>query len=186
MPQGEEFCETGPAIARIILYVKDIPRVAAFYERFFSMKRLPGAMDAWLELASPSGGCTIALHQAAKSQKSGASMKLVFAVADVPAFIRAKEREGLTFGPIHRPEGFAYSNTKDPAGKFDQCLQPWTLKRRSYEVMYRRNDKSWSSAILCLTWRAKCKHTALTYASVSSEDLNARRRDATGRGQSIG
>ena len=107
---------SGPPIARVILYVRDIPTVAAFYERFFSMKRLPGATGGWLELASPSGGCTIALHQAAKSQKSGAAIKLVFAVADVQAFVRAKEEEGLKFGVIHRPDGFEFSNAKDPAG----------------------------------------------------------------------
>lgn len=106
----------GPPIARVILYVRDIEKVAAFYERFFGMKPLPGATDGWLELASPLGGCTIALHQAAKSQKSGAAMKLVFAVADVEEFIRVKEKEGLKFGVIHHPDGFLFSNTKDPAG----------------------------------------------------------------------
>ena len=30
----------GPSISRVILYVKDIPKVAAFYETFFGMKRL--------------------------------------------------------------------------------------------------------------------------------------------------
>jgi predicted enzyme related to lactoylglutathione lyase len=105
-----------PPIARVILYVRDIKKVAAFYQRFFSMKPLPGATDGWLELASPSGGCTIALHHAAKSQKSGAAIKLVFAVGDVQAFIQNKKREGLKFGVIHRADGFAYSNTKDPAG----------------------------------------------------------------------
>lgn len=105
-----------PPVARVILYVRDIPKVAAFYERFFGLTALPGATSGWLELASPSGGCTVALHQAAKSQKSGAAMKLVFAVADVPAFVKAKAKEGLVFGPIHRAKDFAYANAKDPAG----------------------------------------------------------------------
>jgi hypothetical protein len=61
---------SGPPIARVILYVKDIQAVAAFYERFFNMTPQPGSTEGWLELASSSGGCTIALHQAAKSQKS--------------------------------------------------------------------------------------------------------------------
>ena len=112
----EKLSMNGPPLARVILYVRDIPKVAAFYERFFSMKPMPGATDGWLELSSPSGGCTIALHQAAKSQKSGAAIKLVFAVADVDAFVREKEQQGLTFGVIHRPPGFAFANAKDPAG----------------------------------------------------------------------
>ena len=107
---------TSPPIARIILYVKDIPAVAGFYERFFNMTHLPGAGKGWLELASPSGGCTIALHQAAKSQKSGSAVKIVFAVANVEAFVKAKGREGLKFGVIHRPDGFQFANAKDPAG----------------------------------------------------------------------
>ena len=106
-----------PPIARIILYVKDIETVAAFYQRFFNMKPLIGsAGKGWLELASPLGGSHIALHQAAKSQKSGAAMKIVFAVADVPAFVRAKKRQGLRFGVIHQGPGFQFANAKDPAG----------------------------------------------------------------------
>ncbi len=42
---------TSPPIARIILYVKDIPAVAGFYERFFNMTPLAGAAKGWLELA---------------------------------------------------------------------------------------------------------------------------------------
>ncbi len=106
-----------PPISRIILYVKDIPAVCAFYQRFFALTPiLESAADGWLELASPSGGCTIALHQAAKSQKSGAAMKIVFAVADVPAFVRAKKRQGLKFGVIHDTGVFQFANAKDPAG----------------------------------------------------------------------
>lgn len=107
---------TAPPIARVILYVKEIPSVASFYQRFFSMTPVPGATETWLELVSPSGGCSIAFHRAAKSQKSGAAIKLVFAVTDVEAFVEAKRREGLQFGPIHRPAGFQFANTKDPAG----------------------------------------------------------------------
>jgi catechol 2,3-dioxygenase-like lactoylglutathione lyase family enzyme len=105
-----------PQIARVILYVRDIPRVSAFYERFFGMYPLPGATDGWVELAGHSGGCTVALHKAAVTQKSGAAMKLVFGVADVRAFRSAKEKEGLKFGVVHEADGFEFSNAKDPGG----------------------------------------------------------------------
>jgi predicted enzyme related to lactoylglutathione lyase len=108
-----------PQIMRVILYVRDIPKVAAFYQRFFRMRPLPGASKGWVELAGPAGGCTVALHQAAVSQKSGAAMKLVFGVVDVRAFRKAKEKEGLKCGVIHQvPEGdgFEFFNAKDPAG----------------------------------------------------------------------
>ncbi|HEX4003288.1 MAG TPA: VOC family protein [Candidatus Acidoferrales bacterium] len=105
-----------PKIARVILYVRDIPKVAAFYQRFFDMRPLPGGTAGWLELAGPSGGCTIALHQAAVSQKSGAAIKLVFGIEDVRAFKNAVEEKGLRFGVVHEVDGFAFSNAKDPAG----------------------------------------------------------------------
>jgi len=107
---------TAPPIARIILYVRDIPAVATFYQRLFGMIPLPGATAGWLELASPSGGCTIALHQAAKSQKSGAAIKIAFAVPDVQAFASTAESQGFPFGPIHHAENFHFANAKDPAG----------------------------------------------------------------------
>lgn len=104
------------SIARLILYVKNIAEVAAFYQRFFDLTPMPGATDGWLELRCPSGTCTLALHQAAKSQKSGAAMKLVFGVPDVQAFVQSREKLGLAFGTIRRVEGFEFANAKDPAG----------------------------------------------------------------------
>jgi ankyrin repeat protein/predicted enzyme related to lactoylglutathione lyase len=106
----------GPPIARIILYVKDIPTVAAFYRTHFGMQPVSAGEPGWLELESGSGGCTIALHQAAASQKSGAAIKIVFAVANVRQFVQEREAGGLKFGPIHTPGNFEFANAKDPAG----------------------------------------------------------------------
>ena len=79
------------------------------------MKPLPAKnMKGWLEMSC--GGCNIALHQAAKSQKSGAAMKIVFAVTNVHKFKQEREAAGLKFGPIHETSGFAFANAKDPAG----------------------------------------------------------------------
>jgi hypothetical protein len=106
----------GLKIARVILYVKDVAGVAAFYELHFGLRRLAGGSDGWIELAAEDGGCTIALHKAAKSQKSGAAMKLAFGVADVEGFKAEREREGLKFGVVHRADGVEFANAKDPAG----------------------------------------------------------------------
>jgi hypothetical protein len=103
-------------IARIILYVKDIPRVAFFYQQHFGLKPLPSRWKGWLELTNGSYSCNIALHQAAKTQKSGAAMKIVFAVANVRKFKQEREAEGLKFGPIHEAGDFEFANAKDPAG----------------------------------------------------------------------
>ena len=112
----EKHAIAGPPITRIILYVKDIPKLAAFYQQYFGLRPLPGAMEGWVELAHASGGCTIALHKASVGQKSGAAMKLVFGVADVRAFKEAKEKEGLRFGVVHSVGRIEFSNAKDPAG----------------------------------------------------------------------
>jgi len=105
-----------PNLARVILYVKNVSKIAAFYQLHFNFFPLPGATVDWIELAGPDGGCAIALHKAAKSQASGAAIKLVFGVADVRAFKAAAEKNALKFGPIHTPGGFEFANAKDPAG----------------------------------------------------------------------
>lgn len=105
-----------PPIARIIVYVKDIEKVAAFYQLHFGMKQHGHKHEGWLELAAEGGGCTIALHQAAVSQRSGSAMKIVFGVRDVAAFKAQREKNGLVFGPIHKAEGFEFANARDPAG----------------------------------------------------------------------
>jgi len=112
----ESVMADSPPIARVILYVKDIPKVAAFYQKFFGMHPLPGATDGWLELAGDASGCTIALHKASVAQKSGAAIKLVFGVLNVKAFSDAKEKQGLKFGVVHEVDGFEFCNAKDPAG----------------------------------------------------------------------
>jgi predicted enzyme related to lactoylglutathione lyase len=103
-------------LARVILYVKNIPKVADFYQRHFGMSPVPSNEKGWLEMTTKPGGCTIALHQASTAQKSGAAIKLVFGVADVRKFKSEREQQGLKFGPIHIAENFEFANTKDPAG----------------------------------------------------------------------
>lgn len=101
-------------ITRVVLYVKDIEKVARFYETHFGLRRGPDDEKGWLELSG--GGCAIALHQAALSQKSGAAMKLVFGVRDVEAFKAECARNGLKFGAVHRAHGVEFANAKDPNG----------------------------------------------------------------------
>jgi hypothetical protein len=55
----------------------------------------------WLEIGSLNGGCTIALRQAAASQKRGFEIKIVFAVKDVRAFRAERAAAGLKFGAVH-------------------------------------------------------------------------------------
>ena len=103
-------------ISRVILYVKDVAGVAAFYQQHFGMKPLPGNEEGWIEMSSGKRGCNIALHKAASSQKSGAAVKIVFGVSNVRKFKAEREADGLRFGPIHSPSEFEFANAKDPAG----------------------------------------------------------------------
>lgn len=106
-------------IVRVILSVKNSPMVAEFYQRHFGLKPLPSRQKGWLEITS-GNGCNIAQHQAAKSHKSGAAMKIVFGVKDGLRFKQEPEADGLQFGPNHGGQDFAFANTKDPAGNLVQ------------------------------------------------------------------
>jgi predicted enzyme related to lactoylglutathione lyase len=102
-------------ITRIILYVRDIQKVAAFYQKHFGLTPLAAAEDRWLEIGSPNG-CSIALHQAAVSQKRGSEIKIVFGTKDVRKFRAEREAAGLKFGVVHKSRDHEFSNAKDPAG----------------------------------------------------------------------
>ena len=107
-----------PVLGRIVLYVHDVETVAEFYARHFGFRihRAPG--DRIVELESPGGsGANIMLHPLGRGRKSGQTVvKLVFDVPDVEAFCARAARRGLAFGAIHKGEGYAFANAKDPAG----------------------------------------------------------------------
>ena len=105
-----------PQITRVILYVRDLAKVSAFYQKHFGLKPLEGSTPGWIELAQVNGGCCIALHRAAVTQKRGSEIKIVFGVKDVRAFKAEREANGLKFGVVHAVDNFEFSNAKDPAG----------------------------------------------------------------------
>jgi predicted enzyme related to lactoylglutathione lyase len=106
-----------PPLSRIILYVRDIPKVAAFYQTHFGFAPTASNEPGWLELSSPAGGCTIALHQASKAQKRGSEIKLVFGVDDVHAFKAERAAHGLKFGVVHEARRVQFANARDPGGR---------------------------------------------------------------------
>jgi hypothetical protein len=89
--------------------------VAKFYADHFGYIVESGSLPGWRVL-SGGAGCTLSLHQAAKTQKSGAAIKIVFAVPDVQRFIADRHSAGLKFGAIHQADGYVFANAKDPAG----------------------------------------------------------------------
>lgn len=103
-------------LSRIILFVRDVARVAAFYQRHFGLTPVESSEDGWLELSA--GGCNLALHRAttASRERGRSPAKLVFAVADVHAAKEHFAAAGLKFGKVHEVAGFAFANAQDPEG----------------------------------------------------------------------
>lgn len=104
-----------PPITRIALYVRDLDRVATFYEQHFGFRRQPVAADKII-LFPTQGGCALVLLQASRGHRLGQScIKIVFDVPDVHAFKAARLKAGLKFGPVHRGPDYEFANARDPA-----------------------------------------------------------------------
>ncbi len=105
------------ALNRIVLYARDVEATVAFYEKHFGFEALRSPGDRIVELQARGGGANIMVHAAAKSVKTGqVTVKLVFDVEDVSRFREESARNGLSFGPAHRANGYAFANAKDPCG----------------------------------------------------------------------
>ncbi len=102
-------------ITRVVLYVRDIPRVASFYEEHFGFRRQIVAVDKTI-LFPNAGGCALVLLQASRGHRIGqSSVKIVFDVPDVRTFKDERLKAGLKFGAIHRGPNYEFSNARDPA-----------------------------------------------------------------------
>ena len=117
-------------IGRILLYVRDVEKIVAFYEKHFGFeaRRLPG--DRIVELISLEGGANILVHNAGKAQVKGQStVKLVFDIEDVKTFAEKAALNGLKFGALHQADGYVFANAKDPNGN------PISISSRAYFVV---------------------------------------------------
>lgn len=117
------------ALNRLVIYAHNVEETAVFYETHFgfSPMRLPG--DRIVELVAQDGGANIMLHQAARGQRRGqAIVKLVFDIENVESFCAERARNGLTFGPIHKADGYVYANAKDP------CQNPIQVSSRAFRA----------------------------------------------------
>ncbi len=106
-----------PGLSHLVLYVKDIEAVEAFYGNLFGYRALRREGDRIVELIPDGPGAHLLLHQAAKSAKQGqAQTKLTFRVDDVVAFCAKADPAGALFGSLHDGGGYTFANAKDPAG----------------------------------------------------------------------
>jgi predicted enzyme related to lactoylglutathione lyase len=102
-------------ITRIVLYVKNVEKVAEFYQRVFELELVGAPEKGWIQLGA--GGCNLALHQAAKTAAfRRAAAKIVFGVKDVAQAKAVLESRGLKLGPIHVTPNSTFCNGKDPEG----------------------------------------------------------------------
>jgi predicted enzyme related to lactoylglutathione lyase len=116
-----------PPISRVVLYVKDIPKVATFYAKHFGFQPMPRREADLLELVSSTGGFSLLLHQASKGHRVGQScIKLVFDVEDIEGFKKQARKEGLIFGVTYKGERYEFANARDPA------KNPIQISRRAF------------------------------------------------------
>lgn len=104
-------------LGRVVIYTKKIEQMAEFYAVHFgfAVSRIEG--DRIIELKSRASGAAILLHPASAGQKEGqALVKLVFDVEDVATFCASRRAAGLSFGKVHKTDGYAFANAKDPSG----------------------------------------------------------------------
>ena len=101
-------------IRSVMLFVKDVEKVAGFYEQHFGLSRIGELEDGYLELDG--GGVRLALHSAKWSDgdNSESPAKIVFECANVQAAVEAFTKKGLKFGKLFEWKGFAFADTKDP------------------------------------------------------------------------
>ena len=105
------------ALGRILIYTRHLDEMTRFYCEYFGFRAIRHDGDRIVELRPEGAGATILLHPAAQGQKQGqALVKLVFDLEDVEDFCRRAALGGLTFGPIHKADGYAFANANDPSG----------------------------------------------------------------------
>jgi predicted enzyme related to lactoylglutathione lyase len=117
-----------PPLNRLVLYVRDLPKIAAFYQKHFGFVATVSETKEAITLQSPSGGCTLFLLQASKGPKIGQScVKMLFDVPDIATFRKARAKAGLKFGPIHHGQNYQYANARDPAKNLIQISNSYLV-----------------------------------------------------------
>ncbi|KGB93847.1 VOC family protein [Burkholderia cepacia] len=124
-------------MTRIILYVRDVALLKAFYRRHFALPVIEEIDGEWAVLDA--GAIELALHRAGPAFRPAAAsastnanvaasnVKLVFTIdADIDAYRDRLARDGVTVRALKRYDGFPYRmvNGIDPEGNVFQVMQP--------------------------------------------------------------
>jgi predicted enzyme related to lactoylglutathione lyase len=119
-------------LARLIIYVRDVTLLKAFYQRHFSLSTITEEIEnEWVVFDA--GGFELALHLAGPAFRSpspgdhhGPNTKMVFTVATgLEAHRSALVAAGVTVHALKRYDGFPYSmyDGADPEGNIFQVMQ---------------------------------------------------------------
>jgi predicted enzyme related to lactoylglutathione lyase len=108
-------------IKRVILFVRDVPTVGAFYRDVLGLTEVESPDDPkeWLEFGA--GACTIALHHGGVQTKGRSKPpKIVFYSSDVAKTKAVLTAKGANLGPIQTTENFQFCDGRDPEGNHFQ------------------------------------------------------------------
>jgi predicted enzyme related to lactoylglutathione lyase len=109
---------------RVIVFVADVERCAAFYRDVFGFTVRPSDEPSkeWIELET--GGCRLAFHKArgpngpidSPTGSPTSPHKIVFFAEDVEAARGAVVARGATMGKVHKFKSLVLCDGKDPEG----------------------------------------------------------------------
>ena len=118
------------SMTRVILYVRDVSRLRAFYETHFGFQVTEEIDGEWAVLLA--GQMELALHLVGRPYRSTSAgtgesnAKLVFTVdSGLPGLRNKLEQAGVPVDEIKRYPGFAYSlcDGRDPEGNVFQLCE---------------------------------------------------------------
>ena len=119
------------SMTRLILYVRDVPGLRAFYQSHFDLPLIEDTGDDWAVLKA--GAIEIALHRVGEPcrdlPRSGetSNAKLVFTVeAGLPELRDRLVAAGVMMRPLKRFDGYPQlmCDGEDPEGNVFQLAQP--------------------------------------------------------------
>ncbi len=106
-------------LKRVIVFSKDVPKLARWYSAVFGMKVLemdPGG--GWADLDG--GGCRLGLHGGGCKRTEDCGHKFVFGVKDVGKARSTVVRRGAKFGKVRKFGALHLCDGKDPEGNILQ------------------------------------------------------------------
>lgn len=105
-------------LARVIIFTRDVGRLADFYTSTFGLEVVGEADSGWTELTA--GGCNLAFHKysgaAESGEKADNGIKFVFGAKDVTAERSRLEGLGIEMSKIFEFGDIRMCDGSDPDG----------------------------------------------------------------------